>query len=362
MNIVEMHIRAKHQFQRVNAYATKWFEPEEIDLALNTSMYRYIINKFTPLNRRFQGFEQSSKRIEDLRALVVPDYVQTAYKLYSDFSVQVPIPGDHLFTTRVRPEVNYISCEDKVTTSDQDQTFHYVVLDFPFTYESGNIESFDIEIATSGSGTETLSSDTPSSLPNDASDYTFPDEADAFLREVTDEVNKIPLISDSGYKTLNTVNAGSGKVVIEVPSDTSSVTVSYGQNSKVFDPQSKTLTTVTSSDSDLVTEYSPYGVFSNSNKIDYLLEDPHNTTTEENPLFTIREGFIDVYYDESFFVTKVKMDYVRWPKPMSYNLNQDCELAEHTHDEIVSGAVAYMMGSIGDERYQFAMAEKEKAE
>ena len=82
-----------------------------------------------------------------------------------------------------------------------------------------------------------------------------------------------------------------------------------------------------------------------------MLDDPFNTTKHTSPLTTIRGNSIDVYTDNSFFVPKVKISYIR--RPVDININgSDCSLPIHTHEEIVAMTVASILESFTDGRYQ----------
>lgn len=82
-----------------------------------------------------------------------------------------------------------------------------------------------------------------------------------------------------------------------------------------------------------------------------LLSDPFNTTTYDKIKYTIQENFIDVHSDETFFTTFVDIKYIRQPKRMDKALGIGCELAAHTHNEIVEMAVQSILEAISDPRY-----------
>jgi hypothetical protein len=82
-----------------------------------------------------------------------------------------------------------------------------------------------------------------------------------------------------------------------------------------------------------------------------LLSDPFNTTTYDKIKYTIQENFIDVHSDETFFTTFVDIKYIRQPKRMNKTLGVGCELAPHTHNEIVEMAIQSILEAISDPRY-----------
>jgi hypothetical protein len=95
-----------------------------------------------------------------------------------------------------------------------------------------------------------------------------------------------------------------------------------------------------------------------------LLQDPFNKTKHTSPLTTIVGHNIDIYTDETFYVPKVKITYIKKPRSIDSTSGSviACELAEHTHQEIVDMAVASILAEIADPRYQTARMEEMRSE
>lgn len=84
-----------------------------------------------------------------------------------------------------------------------------------------------------------------------------------------------------------------------------------------------------------------------------MQRNPFAKSTFESPLGTISENDIRVYQDgESFILEGIYLDYVRIPALIDLSLGQDCELAPHTHQEIVDIAVKNILEAIESPRYQ----------
>ena len=77
-----------------------------------------------------------------------------------------------------------------------------------------------------------------------------------------------------------------------------------------------------------------------------MQQDPFNKTNAFNPLIMMHTNCIDILHDKTFFVKEFTISYLRKPKLISLSLNQSCELAEHTHAEIVRDAVNLMLEDI----------------
>ena len=91
--------------------------------------------------------------------------------------------------------------------------------------------------------------------------------------------------------------------------------------------------------------------FSQSDDIYSLLHDPFNTTKKTSPLVDVNENFINVYTDENFFVNKVFINYLKKPQEIIFlgsgnNNNQDCELPDFVHENIVEDAVNLLLQSL----------------
>jgi len=73
-----MHIAVQHGVDKINSFQADSLLSEEIDLELNKSIMRFVNLKYGKNNMYGQGFEESQKRIDDLRSLVV-SYEELVY-------------------------------------------------------------------------------------------------------------------------------------------------------------------------------------------------------------------------------------------------------------------------------------------
>jgi hypothetical protein len=82
--------------------------------------------------------------------------------------------------------------------------------------------------------------------------------------------------------------------------------------------------------------------------------DPFNKTIPDFPLYYTSNYNFNIYIDRNIFVvTDVILSYLRIPRTVSYFLNQDCDLPEHTHSEIVSMTVDYLLEAVqAGDRYK----------
>ena len=113
MTVNEMHIAVNQGVQKIASFQVDNLLPQEIDHELNLAMMRFIKQRFNyTSNRLGKGFEQSQKRIDDLRSLLVEHRGETTYEgqvytsNYSNVYVdRYTFPLDYLFLISVRTDV-----------------------------------------------------------------------------------------------------------------------------------------------------------------------------------------------------------------------------------------------------------------
>ena len=129
--------------------------------------------------------------------------------------------------------------------------------------------------------------------------------------------------------------------------------------------------------STLKTAHTTLCKFVQNDDIFTVLKDPFNTTKLTSPIYSM-SGFsgtytdeqgeeitlsvpqIEIYTDSTFFVDTVHIRYIRTPNDIAED--QDCQLANHTHQEIVNMAVDLLLESISDPRYKSHQAETVKSD
>ena len=115
MNIGQMHISVQHGVDKINSVQADLLLPEEIDLELNKNIQRFINHRFNSRGNRYQvGFEQSQKRLDDLRNLVVENSQITAYKgqVFKGIFVDAAfLPDDYLHLVNLKTLNFYHHCK-----------------------------------------------------------------------------------------------------------------------------------------------------------------------------------------------------------------------------------------------------------
>jgi hypothetical protein len=93
------------------------FLPEEIDLLLNQAYQRWIKQRYGTTNIKRESFEETQKRTEDLKALLVQVNLNptASNKENIDYnSYFVELPTDHWFIVQERAVINCTECNNTV--------------------------------------------------------------------------------------------------------------------------------------------------------------------------------------------------------------------------------------------------------
>jgi len=267
-------------------------EPSEIDFYLNRAMERFIKTRALGPNAGGKGFEETQKRMDDLRnvtknAILTPDPVSVDNKPNGRF-VTLPTDLSDTYWFSINEEANILveSCNSNITSGDISTGVTYLVSSGSIIYNSvtynagelftgvtGDVGGSPFEIKTF-TGTGTVKATELKRVE------VKPIQHDDYNKVVNDPFNK-PVVSNQ-FNQLNRLQLG-GKMEILLPEG--------------------------------------------------------NT-------------FLDYYI----------IRYIRKPLDISLTSLTDCELADHTHQEIVDMAASSILETIESGRYQTNLNELNKLE
>lgn len=74
MTISEFHLNVKQKLDKTSSLELPAFEPEEIDFWINDAIMTFVKQRVEGINLKKTGVEETQKRIDDLRTLVVSGY------------------------------------------------------------------------------------------------------------------------------------------------------------------------------------------------------------------------------------------------------------------------------------------------
>ena len=361
MTIQEMHIAVNLGVQKIASFQVDNLLPQEIDHELNVAMEKFIKLRYSPMGNKYRdGFEQSQKRIDDLRNLVVRRKIQTHY--YGEslengtfFIERAPFPEDYMFLINVVSNIRF-NCAGPidVTTSSFVRYYFKVSLTPP-------IEGYKLQAIQSAAGTDFI-------YKADGMEYDYYATSENYSEGVRPVNSVKDILTSDLYEPTLTVD--SNTLLLEV---NTSANVINGWKTVWVNPITDETEEVSYSGDLLVVQ--------NLTKRDNLLEpqkkvtckyiqhddlnvlyDPFNTTTHKYPKYTIQENFIDVYSDVRFIPIFVELTYIRHPKKLNRIDGVGCELPEHTHQEIVEMAVKSILETIESPRYQTQSMENMESE
>jgi hypothetical protein len=368
MTVNEMHIAVNQGVQKIASFQVDNLLPQEIDHELNLAMMRFIKQRFNyTSNQKGKGFEQSQKRIDDLRSLLVEHTGETFYEgrvytsNYSNVYVdRYTLPLDYLFLVSVRTDVKYkcnVDINSLISFTYNQRSAVKVDLTPPqpgyvltglerWNQAAGNWEGIvNLPLG------ETITND----LLLDSGNYYFGIRPSISFPEGTygATVQQSPQLDSNHINLINTVWDGtvwgSGSTVSVratwiLPGD---MTTAYVVPHSITQTITKR-TRLCSACNNRISLAS----FGQHDDILYMMDDPFNMSWYHEPTYTIEENYIDVYTDNQFVVPNVKIKYIRKPAEISYTHGIGCELAVHTHHEIVEMTVKSILEGIQDPRYQ----------
>tara|TARA_Y100000361_G_scaffold109546_1_gene99492 strand:+ start:9688 stop:10785 length:1098 start_codon:yes stop_codon:yes gene_type:complete len=365
MNISDMHISVQQGVDKFYSQQADILLPEEIDLELNKNIQRFVNQRFNSKSNRYQeGFEESQKRIDDLRSLVTESSRNATFKgevFQNIFCETSSFPDDYLFLINLKSLVQNQKCK----------TFCSAYEDIPYTttkvtwrldecYNTawdgvGLWVKFDgdntyTQITNNTNQQSTTVTQALQQLANPAN-WTHNSILSATFQgqQITLEFAIGTLIntSDPGYHTYNN---GSAYVPCEDSALVSTPPLTNPKRVPCDDVETTTLV--------------GQNKFAQHDDIFKLLSDPFNKTTYKSPLYTIRDNAIDIYSDDTFIIDRIKMTYLRQPVEVDFTSSPqvDCDLPEHTHQEIVDMTINSILEGISDPRYQSSNMEVLKSE
>lgn len=148
MTIEEMHIAVNLGVQKIASFQVDNLLPQEIDHELNDAMESFIKQRYSPMGNKYRkGFEQSQKRIDDLRALVVDGRTKCFYAgtSVSGFSIdRAPLPNDYMFLINALSD-NYYKCNAAVAYGTATYTFKAMEISLTPPVEGYVLKSIGID-------------------------------------------------------------------------------------------------------------------------------------------------------------------------------------------------------------------------
>ena len=367
MNVLEMHIAWKQGMDKVHSERDDQFLPQEIDIELNRAMQRFIDQRYGKNNIYQEGFEQSQKRIDELRSLLVEHEDSVIFKeevMDGIFVDTFQFPSDYMYLVNQRSRIYIDNCK----------TLKYVTQSLPniyyFTFSLNNFFVRDLSFLQrmymfdSAGQQHLVWAPSQQLVLNGYDPSQFPENVTSVVNDILNNSQPGFNVYWQSYGTLDFP----GQFIVVVDLDTYPNVSQGGTQLYAYDLQNYPVNAIHVQEQDRssfqrriptgdVQKKQVLNRFSQQDDIYRLLKDPFNKTTEKEPLTTIRDSFIDIYTSSIFIIDTVKITYIRKPLPISISLGYDCELPEHTHQTIVDMAIASGLERTSDPRYKTQAAE-----
>jgi len=371
-----MHISLRQTVDRINSQRADQLLSEEIDLELNRAMQRFINQRYGKNNVYQEGFEESQKRIDELRTLLVEYESGVTFKEIlkpdSIFVDQFQLPANYMYLVNQRSKIFVDNCRtiDYNLIANQDINYFTFTFDDFMVNGSEFVNSIGME---DGTVTPAIIPVWSASIDLQTSGYS-PGAYPQYINEVRADLLNNPqpgfeiywesygplsipntfivIVDMDGSGGVFNWDAANGNVTPLVSIDTLNNTVTSvpprfedRSNNLVREPRGN------------YTEDTVLNKFSQQDDIFRLLDDPFNSTTHTSPLTTVRGGFIDIYTNAIFITSSVKITYLRKPQPINLSLGYNCELPDHTHEEVIAMAASSILEESSDPRYKTQMGE-----
>jgi len=374
MNVNEMHLAIQQGVDKINSLQADMLLSQEIDIELNKSQMRFINTKYGKNNKYRKGFEESQKRIDDLRSLVREYEAPVNYKeqLGNKFDIDTfTLPYDYLYlvSTLSRTHIND-NCTPISYNLEEAEPIQFFILNLSQVVLNNNssIANYLImyEDATDLTKGQAV-------LWQNDNNYVYPQDINAAREDIIQNSgigfqvyweqygdlnypgNFIVVPNPDVHTWINwDLSVGTVTSLVHVSSLGAQLQTVGLQYSQAFLGAKRIL--------DDPTEVSSSSTFIQHDDIFTLLTDPFNTTKYTDPLYTIRGNAMDFYTNDIFIIDAVKITYIRKPAKISLSLGISCELPEHCHQEIVDMTVSSILEGISDPRYQTHQIEVNKNE
>jgi len=382
MNVTTMHLAIQQGVDKINSLQADMLLPQEIDIELNKTQDRFINTRYGKNNKYGTGFEESQKRIDDLRSLLREAFLATTFKeqLSKKHWVDtVAFPIDYMYYVNLRSKVAINDCNPITFDISTIADIGYFTFDIDFLTNgnTGFIDSIFMRTSPFDVTTSNYLNIPVFQLP---SQFTFPQDIEALRLWIIDP-NNWPVGFQIYWESFGSIlHPGEFIVVVDTMlypqfNHDNSITNAYtntntptcivaldATNNLVEDANGVVLLTYANLDaltsagsrvSTAITErLTVENKFSQLDDIFTMLKDPFNTTKYTSPLFTVRQNNIDIYTDNLFVVEQIKLTYLKLPNDISLSLGINCELPDHTHREIVDMTISSILEGITDPRYK----------
>ncbi len=140
MTAAELKQSFKVKIDQTDSNHTRQYEDEEINLWLNEGQLRFIKTRFEGSNPKGESFEQTQKRIEDLRLVLLRKSITPVLADISVHEYSIDLPGDYFLRTNSNTISTCGTLETPITTTPSTRAENVVI--FHNDFEKALKDSF----------------------------------------------------------------------------------------------------------------------------------------------------------------------------------------------------------------------------
>lgn len=135
MILSNMHVGVKQELDKTSALELPSFEPEEIDFWLNNAIKKFTKTRYGGTNTKGESFEETQKRIDDLRTLIQAVSNSSVSSLTSDYpnGYRWDLPSDYWFALSEEANIEVNAVETRVGITECTIDEYRFMVDDPFS-------------------------------------------------------------------------------------------------------------------------------------------------------------------------------------------------------------------------------------
>ncbi len=358
MTPLEQHIRIDQGLQKINSNANRNILAQEKDLALNAAQLE-IIKARTRKTEDNTGFAVNVGELSDIDDIIIRNFPLDVYvDTTGGDNLALPcfafLPADYLVLVNDRSRI-YSNCKTDFTTNTTASTLYYTTITFPNTIATTNQYS-DLTLTIDGTVIVNTTSTIGGVIQNEVYNANYPyysgDDkfmiVNVILELCYQKKRNGEITFDIFWERFNNIYLKDTFIVVK-KTTIGSTTFSYTSGAPVI-----TANNTSSFYKFNLTSYEnevPNRLINNE-FLPVILKRYHSRTIKESPVSTLYNNNIQGFYNTSFIITKILIDYVRKPNKISLPLNRSCELAEPIQYEINDRAIEILMLDTANPLYQ----------
>lgn len=368
MTVTDIHNSIKLAVDESNAAKNAWLDPDEIDAHFNDVLNEFFISHIAEFNVRKQGFESSKKRLSEFKHLLVADlkldtYLPLDSKGSYDLDLQKVVallPSNCRYIARSKSIIRsgFKTCSKEDVSSE---TTYYFAIKLGESMNISDYSNFSIVIG------QTLLIDATEHSSN-FPEFLHPFDYSAFINRL---INLIDNKTVTDGQTAFTVNAYYEKFQQKYEKNSLIVTIKSPNGTPVTN-----VTAIANITQEQVSEVQSFISYKLSKtegtksikrnrfverQIDFDSH-PFNRTWIEHPICTVKEDYLELYYDEQFVIEGVYVDYLKEPTLLNSKTNEIPELEQSVIVELIRRTARRIAAILDNKSYQIAAAEELKNE